>query len=437
MQKTRSSTTQRRGVTLLEVLMSLMIMVIGVTSVITLFPISALRSAQATRLTHAALLKQNVEALLVAEPDLIFDPDGDGDYREHFRGADQSSRNYIIDPIGINTMAEFSGTGQLTPAAPAFFGNLFDGTTAAPPLMNCRRFDGGIVSRANAQFGTTIPFGSRAARLEAQKFCSLGDSWSIIYDFVPDIGSLVADGSGNAGAIVMPLDLFDNPATDVDAISAINDLIENPDLPAPEWAQIVIFSADQESSQTFPLLDVVLNGGQVEAIWSEQLLGTDFDKDGEVSSSPLPPEFGGQVGRVIIQTIRSVDYSWLLTVRRNRDGGVRSLDIVVRYGKDPEIRDETTYVVTAATPDQLTIDLSTTPEELLPNIGNGGYLFDTAAARWHRIRDHQEVGTNLLITFEIPADPVVGPVLFYPGVVEVYSLPSRDLLVNGIPLDQR
>jgi len=41
------------GVTLTEVLMSLMIMSIGISSVMVLFPISVLRSAQSTQLTNA------------------------------------------------------------------------------------------------------------------------------------------------------------------------------------------------------------------------------------------------------------------------------------------------------------------------------------------------------------------------------------------------
>ena len=52
------------GVTLVEVLMALMIMSIGVTSVAVLFPISMLRSLEATQLTQAAIIKRNVETIL-------------------------------------------------------------------------------------------------------------------------------------------------------------------------------------------------------------------------------------------------------------------------------------------------------------------------------------------------------------------------------------
>ena len=52
---------RRGGATLVEVLMSLMVMGIGIVSVVTMFPIAALRSIQATQLTNAKMLRKNVE----------------------------------------------------------------------------------------------------------------------------------------------------------------------------------------------------------------------------------------------------------------------------------------------------------------------------------------------------------------------------------------
>ncbi|MCR9202708.1 MAG: prepilin-type N-terminal cleavage/methylation domain-containing protein [Planctomycetaceae bacterium] len=125
-----------RGVTLTEVLMSLMIMSIGVGLVATLFPIAALRSAQATKMTNAAITKLNVESMLDARPQLIFDPDGDFEFStsvaparwnrltEHFRS--NAEKNYIVDPSGYfamvaagNSPASVSVTSGLIDAAPA------------------------------------------------------------------------------------------------------------------------------------------------------------------------------------------------------------------------------------------------------------------------------------------------------------------------------
>lgn len=61
----------RIGSTLSEVLISLLVMSIGVVSLATLFPVSVLRSIQATQLTNAANLRYNVEALTTVRPELL------------------------------------------------------------------------------------------------------------------------------------------------------------------------------------------------------------------------------------------------------------------------------------------------------------------------------------------------------------------------------
>jgi hypothetical protein len=70
LQNHSSRRPSRAGTTLSEVLISLLVMSIGVVSLATLFPISVLRSVQATHLTHAANLRYNVEALLSVRPEL-------------------------------------------------------------------------------------------------------------------------------------------------------------------------------------------------------------------------------------------------------------------------------------------------------------------------------------------------------------------------------
>lgn len=61
----------RRGVTLSEVLMSLLVMSIGVLGVATLFPLSVFRTIQATQLTNGAQLRYNFEGLTGPRPELI------------------------------------------------------------------------------------------------------------------------------------------------------------------------------------------------------------------------------------------------------------------------------------------------------------------------------------------------------------------------------
>ncbi|MBL8809412.1 MAG: hypothetical protein JNM43_04465, partial [Planctomycetaceae bacterium] len=116
-------TTAFAGVTLTEVLMSLLIMSIGISAVMVLFPISVLRSTQSTQLTNAAILKYNAEAQIRQNPKLVFDPDGDYSLSltmlqkqkalaEHFLAS--GSRNYIVDPFGFHGLFGMDGTGDQT-----------------------------------------------------------------------------------------------------------------------------------------------------------------------------------------------------------------------------------------------------------------------------------------------------------------------------------
>ena len=105
----------RVGATLMDVLMSLAIMGIGIVSLAALFPLSIVRSIQATQMTHATNLRLNAEAMLAVYPNLIHDPNFDGNYFEHHdedlngngvfdvgedvNGDGQWSRGrYIVDP---------------------------------------------------------------------------------------------------------------------------------------------------------------------------------------------------------------------------------------------------------------------------------------------------------------------------------------------------
>ena len=71
----------RAGVTLIEVLTSMMLMSIDVIAVAALFPIAVVRSLQATQLTNATNLRLNAEALIDTIPSPVHDLDGDGDFR--------------------------------------------------------------------------------------------------------------------------------------------------------------------------------------------------------------------------------------------------------------------------------------------------------------------------------------------------------------------
>lgn len=61
----------RRGATLVEVLMALLVMAIGVTSVFTLFPLAMLKSVKASQLTNAKLYEGSIEDMVLGTPQLV------------------------------------------------------------------------------------------------------------------------------------------------------------------------------------------------------------------------------------------------------------------------------------------------------------------------------------------------------------------------------
>lgn len=67
----RSAAPPRQGATLTEVLMSLLVIGLGITSVFTLFPMSIARSIKSTNLTHAALLADSARDFYVYRRDQL------------------------------------------------------------------------------------------------------------------------------------------------------------------------------------------------------------------------------------------------------------------------------------------------------------------------------------------------------------------------------
>jgi hypothetical protein len=154
-------------VTLAEVLVSLGIMSLGVVTLATLFPLSVLRTVQATQLTGAVLHRYNAEATVRAIPDLVHDPDGDDD-----SSTLPSGPNYVVDPMGFAT---YGSEGQV--ADHTQFGFSDDmGTDAG---LDVERF-GYIATTADV--------------LAATEFVTSPDSWTQILEadadaFTPDLAA--------------------------------------------------------------------------------------------------------------------------------------------------------------------------------------------------------------------------------------------------------
>jgi len=386
------SSNLRTGVTLTEVLMSLMIMSIGISAVAVLFPMSTLRSIQANRLTHGAILKYNVEALLQAEPNLVLDPDGDGNLQEHFVPVTQ--RNYVVDPFGFYTM--YADGNPLYSA----FGN--DGTF--PGFLP--RWGGGLgtldgyipeAAQPSITFPPTPPTPSHlsALRLMGLDKTNQGDGWSLDIDTT---AMSVVTAAGSVIGVTLPtdLDLRDTATSQLLMSSFPGTAPLEYLIPDPELYRIVVYSLDGLRSQTFPLTHIDTTSNT--AYWSEDIDGDgtadhDYNMNDEPNLPkdirPLPAEFRGAVGRVILQSRKINDFNWLLTVRRRSDGFVRNVDVVVRYSDGADALNERLFLATFVK-NSTAVGIVYPADGITPKFRKGGFIFDAQNARWYRIQDYRE-----------------------------------------------
>lgn len=175
--------TGRSGVTLSEVLASMLVMSIGVVSLATLFPISVLRTAQATQLTHAVFLRQNAEAKVESNLGLLnnyYMGTMSNDYVGTFVAANLNMLPQTDFTNATNTPLPFSAVVD-----PLGFN--IEGTAA-------NGFDtlGGIVARSpgvitanvflfNQLFNPASITPAQALSV-AQDVASLPDSWSLAFE---------------------------------------------------------------------------------------------------------------------------------------------------------------------------------------------------------------------------------------------------------------
>ncbi|MCH9791049.1 MAG: hypothetical protein K0U82_09525 [Planctomycetes bacterium] len=370
--------TERRGVTMMEVLMSVMIMGLGVIPLATLFPISVSRSVQATQLTNATILRYNAEALLDAFPGrLLHDPDNDGNHDEHR----YTSRKYVVDPIG-NLLAEnatYAGR----------FGN--DGQGGAL----------GQVQRHNAGF-TVMSSGPN--------FFSQQDSWKLQYEGFPvantldsitfdtnDLSTdLLTDISQNAVAgtphgILSRLVIFDEegkqaqvrvfpgpiPAADITSriVQGFTDLPANLRYVDSGGTGIVskVRFEIQEQRYTY-LISVRHQPTRVASVDVAVFFKRDFSPEGEVvhSVSNFVAYLPGADGSPGVDGVDD-----------NQDGNIDDRAELGWKGSD----DVVNYEFTLHYNDKIKgAPLNLAEEDVKPPFKKGGYIFDVKNCRWYRIQ---------------------------------------------------
>ncbi|QDV53239.1 type IV pilus modification PilV family protein [Gimesia fumaroli] len=401
------ATSNRRGVTLMEVLMSVMIMGLGVIPLATLFPLSVKRSAQATQLTNATILRYNAEAMLDAFPDrLLHDPDDNGNRNEHR----YSSRKYVIDPIGYFLADNNTYQGR--------FGN--DGQGGA---FGVKRHAAGFTNEPTSMPPST----PRPDQPElATKFFSQQDSWQLQFEGTPTSNTLDSV-------------TFD-PGSPINELSTelLTEISQNAASGHPRGilSRLVIFDTDGKESQVR-----LLTGAIPPADLSSGIVQGFVDL-------PDNLRYVDSVGTGIVSKVRfeiqEQRYSFLLSVR-HQPTRVAAVDVVVFFKRDFSPLSEVVHSVnnfvkynpgddgspgvhdvddnqdgTKDDPGELGwtgsddepnsefvlnynnkitgAPLNLSADNLRPALKRGGYIFDAKNARWYRIRKFVEDSSKTFAT---------------------------------------
>ncbi|QDV20932.1 hypothetical protein Pan153_56120 [Gimesia panareensis] len=425
-----STKSQRRGATLMEVLMSVMIMGLGVIPLATLFPISVQRSVQATQLTNATILRYNAEAMLDAFPGrLLHDPDNDGNRNEHR----YSNRKYVVDPIG-----------SLLADAPAYkgrFGN--DGQGNA--YGNVVRYDAGF-----AALGTGPNFFAQQDSWETQfEGAPTGNTLTSLTFSTSDISIELLDDIrdnayyGRSQGIFSRMVIFDEsgkyaqvrylnpPDTTSPSTNMLSGFTSLPDNnryvdTAGTGSGIVSKVRFEIQEQRYTcMLSVRHQPTRVAAVDVVVFFKRDFSPASEVIHNvsnfvTYSPGSDGAPG------VQGIDDNQDGTVDNDSELGWKNSDDVPNY-------QFTLHYNTSVT----STPLSLSPDEVKPPLKKGGYIFDVKNARWYRIQKYVEntAGTAAVVTLDQPVVQDIrntagnavtaGGVIVRPDVVQVYAVGNK------------
>ena len=415
---------RRGGTTLTEVLMSLMIMSIGIVSVATLFPISALRTLEANKQTNSAIASFNANSAIDARPELIHNPDdgipkllslysSEPNASKYTApgyaglGTDFLGKNYVVDPWGYY---EVSTTGLINTE----FGNV--GGTALPTFPAARR-----VMRYKAWLTSAI---------DSAHFVSQPDNWKFVAESALDL-------TASQSATSLTLDI----EADLSSVSGITGI------PATQAVlyRATIFDADGTKSET-RLLSANPTGQQL--TWASALPTRVMeDQNGNGSLDPGEDYDGDGVldlpSRVRVEVADQV-YTWILSVRK-ASTGVCGVDAVVFFkrGFDPAYEEVHTadFRVTGYGLDDIPDNADDTPGPNYrvrvqftgepPEARRGGYVFDTCNGYWYRIRAiEKETNTELYLVVDEQVRASNGPAnqggaILHPKVVNVFPLDNK------------
>jgi len=419
----------RSGATLVEVLMSLLILGLGVVPIFTLFPLTLLSSVKATHNTSARLFADQVAATLRHRPELVlcanqwtprtpfnaklvtptylpgtnsprslyyfYSPAGtsgsiEPDWRTTFEDGDitwQSGPMSIPIPPGAfplqNRFAATSGRYVVDPYGALVnngtplqyvFGNDNGNPVGTDPLV--LRVDAGITNETQA----------------IQSRFTSSDTWSTVETYLP-IAANTIDTSTPADGIVDSCALTFGAEVDITGMAA-NGL-----------SRVVVTSPDGKQSRSATIIGASGNA----LIVNSPLFAT----------TTTPEDITGAIGKVRIEFFER-KFTWLGAVHRDPAGA--RIQCAIFYNRSLRLEDEQLYEVSSQpSADTVTYTIPSGKDPFAPE---GGYVFDATMIKFHKIIDSSKglFSNQISVSPAFESTNLPRRLIFMPGIVQVYEM---------------
>ena len=428
------------GATLVEVLMSLLILAIGVVPIFTLFPVSLLSSIRANQLTTTRLFADQIAATMLAHPEMVM-------------GAQSWTP---LQTYGTNTVITPSiPAGSNSPALRTYFytqGGGQNGVTEPDPWQT----DPDTTTSDNGVTWTPLLLPMSSAQISALS----GRSKTFIpFRYVIDpYGMMMAESSlasdfgnfGGATASTQPvlrincgvtseqlaiLNKFTSPDTWTTIESAIplkavtvdtnsDSIADSTDLTFPASMDMTGYSYTGGPNDPHLTRVVAISPDgrrSVSAFVSAPSSTSTVRVQGVLlAGSTSPGDYTSTIGQMRLEVFER-RYTWLGTVQRESGGGA-NLQIAVCFNRSFRAADEQLYQYTLPTGSLDTLQVQWSGSE--PYIVKGGYAFDAGSVTFRRIIDLKKSASSAIVVLDKQLEQTNGPfrVMFMPGILQVYEM---------------
>jgi len=411
------------GLTLIEVLMSLMVTGIGVLGVVALFPLAFVRAVQATNLTNGTILRYNAEGLLSPDPRFLL--------RWQANWAYQAGDVVLVPAIpGVIFSCTTAGTSGAYPPPSS-------GT--APPAWNATvgstTADGSVVwtSQVNPPVRYVIdPIGWNAVGNTLQGV--LGNNGAATPAPDPNAIPRFNGEVTNAIAATLQASLPDSwvemaraPLSPA-ATTTTSVTLMNVDLSAMQYSAPQIVTGGAPPAPPYTVSRVVLIDATGK--FSQTRIITGFTAPATISWSVNDPLTGGFTPATARVETQQGRYSWLLTVLPSTSSILSNIEVTVFFNRTGTSLDEQVFQEQTPNADGVTtpFHFAYTPGKK-PFVKKGSFLFDCYFGRWYRVVNVlNDTGSAFDITVDQPrqqADMLLGTTfgaVFMRGVVDVFPI---------------